>query len=368
MVPLTRRLLWQEKGRFAITVGGIACMIVLILFLFGIYHGVAQGATGYVRSSPAGVWVSMKNSTNLLRSSSFMRSSALLPLHGIDGVHSVTGLLRLIATAEVRGEPVTLFLFGFDPASPLARPRTIAGSAQIEAGELILDRAFAAKHALALGDTLTVQGRPFRVRALSTGTNALVAQFSFMTLADAQRLLGFPGVVSFGLLGLGSTANPARVAAAVADRSERLAAFERDVFVANNLKEMETGILPVLWTIAVFSAVTGATVLTLLLYGAVQERRDDYAVLSALGASHGLLRRVVVQQAALAGVLGFGGGLGLYAACVPLLRRLVPEMELAVTLSAVGATLGAALVVSLLGSWAALRTLRGIYPAEVLGT
>lgn len=365
MVPLTRRMLWQEKGRFTITVAGVAFMIVLILFLFGIYYGVARGSTGYVRSSPADVWVSMRNSTNLLRSSSFMQASALRPLEGIDGVRAVSGLLRLIATAEVRGEPVTLFIFGFDPSSPLARPAVFAGSARIEAGDVVLDRAFAAKHELAMGDTLTVQGRPFRVRALSTGTNALVAQFSFITLQDAQQLLGFPGVVSFGLLGLEPGAAPGRVAAAVAARNDRFAAFTRDVFIENNVQEMETGVLPVLWTIALFGAITGTTVLALLLYSAVQERRADYAVLSAIGAPHRFLQRIVVQQALLSGLLGFGVGLGLYAACVPLLRRLVPELELATTAGAIGATFIAALGISVLGSWAALRTLRGIYPDDV---
>lgn len=365
MVPLARRLLWDEKGRFAITVGGVAFMIVLVLFLFGVYYGVARGSTGYVRSSPADVWVSMKNSTNLLRSSSFMRASALEPLRGIDGVDDVSGLLRLIATAEVSGAPVTLFIFGFDPASPLARPSVAAGTAQIERGDIVLDRAFAATHDLGVGDTLTVQERTFRVRGLSAGTNAMVAQFSFMTLADAQRLLGFPGVVSFGVLGLRPDARSDSVMAAVAARAPRLAAFAKETFVANTLREMETGILPILWTIALFGAVTGTTVLALLLYSAVQERREDYAVLSAVGAPHRYLQRLVLQQSLLAGLLGFGLGAALYLGGTPGLRRLVPSLELVLPPSALALTFALALAISVLGSWAALRKLRGIYPAEV---
>jgi putative ABC transport system permease protein len=172
-------------------------------------------------------------------------------------------------------------------------------------------------------------------------------------------------VVSFGLLGLAPDADANRVADAVVAHNEQFAAFGRTAFIENNLNEMETGILPVLWTIALFGAITGTAVLALLLYSAVQEQREDYAVLSAIGAPHRFLQRIVVQQALLSGMLGFGVGLGLYGLCMPLLHRLVPELELTLTAGAVMATFGAAVGISFLGSWAALRKLRGIYPEDV---
>jgi putative ABC transport system ATP-binding protein len=73
----------------------------------------------------------------------------------------------------------------------------------------------------------------------------------------------------------------------------------------------------------------------------------------------------VLQQALLAGVIGFVVGLGLYLLSVPMLHSLVPALEPAMRLSAVALTFVVALGVGALGSWAALRKLRDIYPEDV---
>ena len=200
MVPIARRLLLKQKSKFVITISGIGFSVMLMLFITGIHEGVKNGVTGYVANSPAQIWLCQKNSTNLLRSSSFLNESIIGDIRKVEGVKNADRILRIITTAEIHGKPVTLFLFGYKPNSISGAPNVIEGTSKIENGNIILDRSFALKNRLKLGDTIKIQDSDFRVAGFCTETNAIVAQFSFTTLQDAQSLLGFPNIISFILV------------------------------------------------------------------------------------------------------------------------------------------------------------------------
>ena len=56
MVPIAWRILWNERTRLLITVSAIGAVVMLLLFLSGIYEGVRQGAISYIARSSATIW------------------------------------------------------------------------------------------------------------------------------------------------------------------------------------------------------------------------------------------------------------------------------------------------------------------------
>jgi putative ABC transport system permease protein len=337
-----------------------------MLFLIGVYEGVKNGSTKYVLTTPAEIWVCQKNSTNLLRSSSFMRSSIGTEIQRVKGVGKVAGILRIIATAQINKKTVTLFIFGFDPKSSIGAPSTlIRGTSAIGPGAIILDKAFAAKQKLTVGDSLHIQGRNFRVSGISSGTNALVAQFAFTTLEDAQRLIGFPGIISFYLVNTDGTIDDHTLVDSLEKQFPNLAIFNKHEFVQNNRAEMETGVLPLLWTIVIFGTLVGTVIITLMLYGSILERREEYALLKAIGASHKFLVLLVIKQSLLGSLIGFICGFLLNMILTPLLIKMVPEISLMFTWQAFSIIFLISIAMGVIGSWAPLRKLARIYPAEV---
>jgi putative ABC transport system permease protein len=366
MIPVARRMIWREKARFFITAGGLGLTTMLMLFLLGVYEGVKRGSTGYVRECRADIWACESNSTNLLRSSSFMPASLGTEFQKADGVRSAAGILRILATTKIKGKPVTLFLFGFDPSEPLGKPpRIIKGRAEISPGELIVDRAFAAKFKLIPGDSIEIHGRSFRIAAVGEGMNAVVTQFVFTTLEDAQKLLGFPGVVSFHLLSLNPGATAETVIRDLKKSHPTLSFFTKKEFIRNNLDEMETGVLPIFWTIALLGGIIGAALIALMLYGSVLEKREDYALLKAIGARSRFLLFVILKQSLIGSIAGFMIGLALDAVLSPVLLKLVPGLSVVMTLRAVIVVFAAVLLIAGLGSWAPVRKLSRIFPMEV---
>ncbi len=364
-VPLARRLLAYDRSRLAITVGGVGFAGALILFLGAVYEGVKRESNAWVATRPVTAWVALDNTTNLIRSSSLLAGWRRDTIAALPGVTRVSPVLRIITTARTPTGAATLFLLGYEPADPTAAPVLVAGRQIADYREIVLDRAFARQHRLAPGDVMRVQGLLFRVVGISSGTNAVITQFAFVSLGDAQALLGLGDVVSFFLVSASGGAPADTLVARIRHTGRRLNVFTQAAFTRNNLDELRTGLLPVLATVDVFGATVGVAVLALLLYGTVIERREDFALLKALGARRAALRRLVLRQAAFAVGAGFVAGLATYLALRPVLARLVPQLPLALSPAAVLSALGLALAMGLAAAWFPASRLDRVFPAEV---
>lgn len=365
-LPLARRMIWREKARFLFTTGGVGFSVVLILFLFEVYEGVKKGAANYVLHSPAEIWVCEDNSTNLIRSSSFLSAALEKEMKKMEGLENLTGILRLLGAVKVKGHTVTLLLFGFDPKSRLGQPSPLVrGTATIDNGQIIVDKAFAAKYSLSLGDTLEIQGNRFRIAGICAGTNAIVTQFVFINLKEAERLLKFQDVVSFYLLTLKKNVNQVEFIRSLKKTIPGISVFSKTEFIQNNIEEIKTGVLPIFWTIALFGGAVGVAVITLMLYGSILEKREDYALLKAVGASQKYLFLLVTRQSIFSSSLGFLFGLGLNGALAPLLVNLVPELSLVLTFASAAWVFVASVLIGTAGSLAPVRKLARIFPMEV---
>ncbi len=357
-------MLVDDRTRFSVTVAGVAIVVALVLFLFAIYQGAREEANAYVASRPVDVWVSRHSTTNLLRSASFLPENLGRGLEILPGIERATPLLRGIGSADMNGQPVTFFLLGIDPSAPATRPTVSAGRATPGPGEVVIDRVFARKHHLGVGDTLAVQGEPFRVAGISEGTNAVVVQFVFTTIADAQRLLGLEGAVSHFLVEAERGVPAEVVADSLGRRFDELSSVPAERFVGANQREIESGVVPLLWAVAVFGALAGGALLTLLLFGGVVEQRADYAVLKAIGASQRQVDGLVLRQAALAVAAGLAAGGLLFALAAPLFQHLVPEIAYGFAPWIAWTTAGAAALLGLAAAWLPIRRLRTIWPGE----
>jgi putative ABC transport system permease protein len=366
VVPLIRRMVWNERSRFGITACGVSVLVMLMCFLGEIYNGVKSGCTHYIRQSPAEIWVCQKNSTNLLRSSSFLDVSIGETLMNARGVKAETALLRVLTTARIDGKAVTLFLFGFDPNSALGVPQSVVkGTSVIKSGEVILDASFSRKYKMNIGDSILIQERPFRIAGISEGTNAVVAQFAFSTLEDARELLGFPNTLSFCLLSPDGGIKREDLMNDLKRNFPGLAIFSKDEFIRNTLDEMRTGVLPILWTIAVLGCIAGGAVMMLMLYGSVLEKREDYALLKAIGAGPAFLGFLVIRLSLACSLTGFALGFALNMLLNPLLTGMVPELSLSFSWTGFFLVLSASVLIGVLGSWLSIRKILQVGPAEV---
>jgi len=367
MVPLARRMLFRDRGKLLVTVLGLGATISLILFLLAVYEGVRDGTTSYVRTTVVDLWVCQKNANNLIKSSSFVQASRAGDIRGIAGVQGAAPLMRIITRARLGPHgSSTLFILAFDPQTRIGEPASItAGTPRLARHEIILDRSFASKYGFAVGSLLHIQETPFRVAAISEGTNALLAQYAFVRTDDGEELLGVPGIASFILVRLVPGADVRQVSNAIRSLDDGLAVFTREEFIANNLAEMQTGVLPVFGTMVAFGALVCGLVIALMLYSSILERREDYATLKALGASQAYLLRLIVVQSIAGSIGGYACGLIISVTMTPLLLHFVPALTVHYTAAMALAVLAGSILIGICGAVVPIQLMRRIYPAEV---
>ena len=359
------RILIRQPVRSALTVGGIGLCIVLMLFLLGVYRGVADGSVDYIRRNPADLWVLQRNATNILRGSSLLTLSHGTLLRETRGVRQASPVLLLLTTVWRRKEHATLFLAGFDPATGAGGPPEIVKGRSVgNDEEIVLDRAFAAKEGIGVGDVVRVQDDSLRVTGLSAGTNAFVIQYGFVTLHRAQSLLGFPSIVSLYLVSVLPGAARDSVRRAILDDVPGVDVYDHESFLQNNIREMESGFMPILYAIALIGAVVLTSILTLLLTVIILESRHDFAVMRALGSPESFLSGVVLSQAILLSGAGITSALIVFPALAEAIELIAPEVSARGSLLQAGTVALVVLGITLFSAWLAVRRLRSIYPLE----
>lgn len=362
----TIRILLNHPARLILTITGISLCMILMLFLIGIYKGVADGSVEYIRENNADIWVLQRNSTNILRGSSMLTALKSEEIEKIGDVEESSAVLLMITTVTNSEKRSSIFLAGYDTESGMGGPPKLIEGRNVKAdNEIVLDRSFALNNGFKIGDRLEILDDTLTVTGISSGTNAFVIQYAFTTLTEAQSLLGVPDIVTCYLIRTRNGSDDARISDELESRIEGSVAYGRTEFIANNVREMESGFLPILYAVASLGAVVLTTVLSLILSINILERKKDFAVMKILGSPSGFLPGLIIRQALIISAASGIVSVLLYFPVVNLIEKLSPEVSTVNTPLQILLVLAVGLLMGMLSSVIALSRLRKIYPLEV---
>jgi putative ABC transport system permease protein len=362
---LAIRTVQAYATRHLLAVSCVAACVALFAIIWSIYQGAYEGAVAYLRSVRADVWVLQRSADNLLRGFSVLPQSYADVLARLDGVESVGRVVTVPASVAAGRNRGTVFLVGYDTRVGTGRPPHLVGGRLPEGDdEIVLDRAIAARLDTRIGSRIAVDGTELRVVGLSRDTNAIAMQYAFVTIDRAQSLLPLRGIVTAYLLRLAPGTDAAAEARGIRESQTRLAAYTREEFIRNNLRQLDQGFLPVIMVITGLSAIVLTIMLSLILSMSVLERRRDFAIMKILGAPGRHLWLVIVREALLISSAGLVAGAAVAVGLLPLLGALLPQLNEAFEpwqAALVAAVVELIAVAS--GSLASLAT-RKIYPLE----
>jgi putative ABC transport system permease protein len=363
---LARRGLGRSRLRLVASVGGVALALSLTLALDAIYAGVANQLTAYIDRSGADVWVAQAGVRNLHMVASWLPESVVGEVRAVDGVASVTPVLYSTDTIAASDERGVAYVIGLPAGATVGGPWRLAeGASQVGRGEIIVDRGFAARAGVGIGDSVAVLGGEAHIVGLSEGTASLLNSVAFVSYDDFRALRGGAPVVSYVLVRVAPGAAAGDVARAIEDRVSGVTALSATAFAAEERRLVTDMSADVIAIMNVVGFVVALAVVALTVYVATLARRRENGVLKALGARNRVLYRVVLAEAALSVALGFVVGVVLTAALALAIPLTGASLELALSPESLGKVGLSATVIAGLAAVLPIRQVSGVDPAVV---
>lgn len=360
------RTLFKQAGRYIITSFGIALCVILMLFLLAIYRGVSDGSVRYIRQSDSDLWVLQRHTSNILRGTSILPRRKGNVIKQIPGVKLVSPVLFFSASLKIAATSGTVHLTGYDIKTGQGGPPELFKGNELKAdNQIILDRSFAAKYKIHLGDKIPIKDDTLIVTGLSSGTNMFVYQYAFITLKEAYSLIGFSDIVSCFLVKVEAGSDPLTVAEHIRSEVSDVAVFDRYTFLQNNIREMESGFLPMLYVIAIIGSIVLTAILSLILSVYILEQRRDYAIIKALGAPRGFISGIVLRLSLILAISGMAIAICLFFPLIKVVEMVTPEVAAETSPGQMLIVFIVLLVISLISSFFSILKLRNIYPLEL---
>jgi putative ABC transport system permease protein len=357
-VPLARRHLVADPGRLAMSVGGVAFAVLLVLLVLSLYRG-WSGFGRFYTTLPGNTWVSQRGASDPFHSTSSLPAGRGLALARIPGVRSVIPVYARTVRMG-RSGPAFGMLFmalGLQPgASAPGSSRAYFPSR----GHVTLDSVYAHDAGVHTGSTVTILGHRFVVGHVIAG-GLRIFEVGFLNAGDARRLFSMQGHVSYYLLSTSASVSGARLTRTVPGSELQTSVQLADGF----RREVSDNFLPVVGVLLALGFLVGGAVIAITTYTATVERSRDYGVLKAVGASSLFLYRIVVAQSLMIGVAGAAIGIATAALAAHFIVARVPEFVTDVRPLDTLEVFLVAVIVSVAAGYVPVRRVDRIDPAEV---
>ncbi len=355
-VPLARRNMLADPRRLTAGAVTVGLAIMLILLLDGLWTGITRSVTTYEDHIGADLYVAQPGTRNFFGAVSQIPRSTVDAVRKQPGVDWASPVRAFLAVISVHNQKVPTSIIGWEPGQRGGPWEIAQGRRPTTDREIAVGRVMAERHALRVGDSLEVMGRTFRI--VGTTSDTFMLSFVFMTHAATDAILDSPATTSFVIVG---TSNAPQVRAelaagglAVRDRSELAA---QDLAVMTRAYQVPMGVMR-----GVAFAI-GIAVIALSVYTSIMDRRREYGIIKAIGATRRHLIFVALRQTLIVAGAGLLAGSALFIAARALITSVRPQFSVVLTSGVAARAIGAAVLMALAASLLPAHHLARLEPA-----
>ena len=311
---LAFRNLFHDRLRFIATVIGIVFSIVLVTVQMGLYLGFGKMVTTMIDNASADLWV-MPKGTKCFEDPSLLdtrqRSRALAIPGAVEAIPVVIGFADW---RTPNGSSTPVFVVGSDLRSGGLEPWNLV-EGRIESlstpNAVAVDRTYFDRLGISgLGARAEIRQQSVRVAAVTEGIRSFTTTpYVFMDVDRARAHTGTPASkATYFLVRVGQGADVERV------RRDLLASLaDVEVLTPAEFRERSrsfwlfgTGAGAALFAGALLGVIVGTVIVAQTLYSSTKDHLNEFATLRAIGSSRKYIYKVIICQALLSAVIGFG--------------------------------------------------------------
>ena len=317
MPPLARRNLFHDKVRLTVTLTGIVFSVVLIVVQLGLFLGFTTATSNLIDHSGADLWVTSKNVPYVEQGVAFSERK----LNQVRAVPGVADAQKIIThwTGWKRhdGGQESVQIVGFNVDDPIERPWNIV-EGRVEdlksPDAVMLDELYKQKLGVTgVGQVFEIGGYRARVVGFTRGIRSFTTSpYVFTSFKNAQDYTGVrEDQTIFILVKVAPGASVQQV------RGDLLAHVKDvEVFTTAQFSRMTTfywmfttGAGIAVLIAAGLGLVVGFVVVAQTIYATTMDHIREFGTLKAMGAPNSYVYKVIMQQAAISAVIGYGLGM-----------------------------------------------------------
>jgi putative ABC transport system permease protein len=317
VVSIARKNLFHDKIRFVVAQAGITLAVVLITIQIGVYLAFLANTSVLIDHTEADIWVTARGLENF----DFGRPFSEKKLYEVREVPGVLWadkyMLAFGYWKTPTGSQETVQMVGFNPETLVGAPWDIVrGNPQDVKyfNSVFYDQAETNRLGdLPLGAETEINNRRVRVVGITRGARSFIQSPYIFT--------SFKNVLNLSFINKGNTVYVlAKVAPgySVQEVKQRLAENLKDVdvYTAEEFSSktrrywtVNTGMGTALLAVALLGLVIGTVIVGNTIYTATTEHLKEFGTFKAMGASNWNLYKIIIEQALVNSVVGYGMGM-----------------------------------------------------------
>jgi putative ABC transport system permease protein len=328
-LTLASRNLFHDRLRFIATLIGIVFSVVLVMVQMGLFFGFGHMVTTMIDHASTDLWVVAKGAKSF-EDPSLLDLKLRDRVAAVDGVATVVPLVIGFSDWRLEsGETTPVIIVGADLQDGGLQPwNMVEGTPEALSahGAVAVDRSYFDRLGVTgLGSTGEIRGRKVRVAGLTDGIRSFTTTpYVFVDLKNARTYTGTPRDRANDLLvRLTKGADPQKTAQAI-----RAQVGDAEVLTSNQYRSRSrafwlfgTGAGAALFGGALLGVIVGTVIVAQTLYSSTKDHLAEFATLRAMGSSNRYIYNVIIYQALLNAVIGFGIAAGVGAIVVQMTAK-----------------------------------------------
>ena len=325
MYHLALKMLLGDRAKYVMLVGGLTFAALLMTQQCAVFFGLLSWTTSHMRNMRASIWV-VDPKVEQINEIKPMRDTDVNRVRSVTGVAYAVPLYTGVIQARIGdGTFKPVEMIGIDSTTLVGRPPVIL-SGRLEnlrlpntvmIDELAVERLSQGKNRkLGIGDTFEINDREARVIGIcKTDRHFFGYPYVYTTYDEALQFAPKTRKMLSMVLAEPKTGWSAAQTARAIEKETQLKAYTEAEFTTATVKWFfrNTGIPASFGTTIILGFIVGIAVSGQTFYSFVLENLRHLGALKAMGASNGLLARMLMVQALTVGMIGYGLGVGLTA-------------------------------------------------------
>ena len=317
MRSLAWRNLVHDKVRLAVTVTGIIFAVVLIVVQLGLFLGFTTATSTVIDHSGADLWITAPRVPYIEQGVAFSerKLSTVLATPGVAAAGKY--IVRFSQWKRPDGRQESVQIVGVELASGLGLPwNLVAGTIDDlrKPDAVFVDEIYCEKLGVErIGQIIEVRGRRARIAGFTRGIRAFTTSpYVFTTFKNALDYTDMREDQTLYIL--------VKAAPGVDSQALRHSLLSRlqdvDIVTKSGFSRMtqvywmfSTGAGIAVLLAAVLGLVVGVVVVTQTIYATTVDHIREYGTLKAMGATNRYLYGVIILQAVISAVIGYGFGM-----------------------------------------------------------